>query len=106
MSFKMQFSETRPNINVQFYEMPQEIVTYILNTYAIDLSSNFWKMSSDSLTRIGVAEFRTEEKIAIFNSDARLISALIEKEQEYNKNGIIRTVTMLPQEQDPGQVLL
>ena len=102
MSFKIKFTEIRPSTAVQFYDFPQEILTYILDTYGIDTNlSNFWTMSPDGLTRSGIAEFVSEQNMHRFNSDAKLINAAIIKEQECNNNGIVRDVDLIQAYQDP-----
>ncbi len=102
MSFKIKFTEIRPSTAVQFYDYPQEILTYILDTYGVDTNpSNFWTISPDGLTRSGIAEFVSEQNMSRFNSDAKLINAAIIKEQECNNNGIVRDVDLIQAYQDP-----
>jgi hypothetical protein len=102
MSFKLKFTELRPSTAVQFYDLPQEILTYILDTYGIDTNpSKFWTISPDGLTRSGIAEFVSEQSMHRFNSDAKLINAAIIKEQECNNNGIVRDVDLIQVYQDP-----
>jgi hypothetical protein len=102
MSFKLQFTELRPSTAVQFYDFPQEILTYILDTYGIDTNpSKFWTMSPDGLTRSGIAEFVSEQNMNRFNSDAKLLNASIIKEQECNNNGIVRNINLIQVNQDP-----
>ena len=88
-------TETRPNLNVLFYQVPRDFITYIQRYNDIRHREVYgWTTSGDLLSRSSISTFNTQGDLDTFINDPEVIKHQTANDAYNNTNGIVKNRTV------------
>lgn len=89
-------TETRPNLDVVFYPIPRDFITYIQRYNDVRHREVYgWTTSGDLLTRTHTATFNTQTDLDTYRNDPEVKKHQTANAEYNNSNSIVKNVNVV-----------